>query len=101
MPVSERLTTTISTTGQVVLPKAIRRALGWEAGTRPAVENTPEGVLPKPAPVFSESRPGDVFGCPAGGGPPTSHEEMDAGVLAEAGRRRVHTRGQEEIRNGI
>ena len=87
MSISERLTTTVSTRGQVVLPKAIRRALRWEAGTRLAVENTPEGVLLKPAPVFSGSRPADVFGCLAGDGPPKSLAEMEAGVLAEARRR--------------
>ena len=40
MSVPERLTTTISTKGQVILPKAIRRALRWEAGMRLVVENT-------------------------------------------------------------
>ena len=36
MSIPERLTTTVSTKGQVILPKAIRQALHWEAGTRPA-----------------------------------------------------------------
>ena len=59
---SERLTTTVSTKGQVILPKALRRSLGWEAGTRLVVEDTPEGVLLRPEPVFAETRPEDVFG---------------------------------------
>ena len=63
MPMTERLTTTVSTKGQVILPKAIRQALRWEAGTRLVVENTPEGVLLKPAPVFAATRGEDVFGC--------------------------------------
>ena len=87
MPAPERLTTTVSTKGQVVLPKAIRRALRWEAGTRLAVENTPEGVLLKPAPVFAETRPEEVFGCLACDGAPKSLSEMEAGTLAEAKRR--------------
>ena len=87
MPAPERLTTTVSTKGQVVLPKAIRRALRWEAGTRLAVENTPEGVLLKPAPVFAETRPEEVFGCLACDGAPKSLSEMKAGILAEAKRR--------------
>ena len=62
MSVPERLTTTVSTKGQVILPKAIRRALRWEAGMRLVVENTPEGVLLRPMPVFAETRPEDVFG---------------------------------------
>ena len=45
MPMSERLTITVSTEGRIMLPKVIRRALRWEAGMRLIVENTPEGVL--------------------------------------------------------
>ena len=89
MSVPERLTTTISTKGQVILPKAIRRALRWEAGMRLVVENTLEGVLLKPMPVFVETRPEDVFGRLACNGAPKSLAEMEAGVLAEAKRRHV------------
>ena len=87
MSVSEGLTTTVSTKGQVILPKAIRQALRWEAGMRLVVENTPEGVLLKPAPVFAETHPEDVFGRLACDGAPKSLAEMEAGVLAEAKRR--------------
>ena len=87
MSVPDRLTTTVSAKGQVVLPKPIRRALRWEAGTRLAVESTPEGVMLKRAPVFAETRPEDVFGRLARKGPPKSLAEMEAGVLAEAKRR--------------
>ena len=87
MSVSERLITTVSTKGQVVLPKAIRRARRWEAGTRLAVENTPEGVLLKPEPAFAETRSEEVFGRLARDGAPRSLAEMEAGVLAEARRR--------------
>ena len=87
MPMTGRLTTTVSTKGQVILPKAIRQALRWEAGTRLVVENTPEGVLLKPAPVFAEARGEDVFGCLAHDGAPRSLAEMEAGIVAEARRR--------------
>ena len=87
MAISERLTTTVSTKGQVILPKAIRRSLGWEAGTRLVVEDTPEGVLLRPEPVFAETRPEDVFGRLASKGAPKSLAEMEAGILAEARRR--------------
>ena len=87
MSVPERLTTTISTKGQVILPKAIRRALRWEAGMRLVVENTIEGVLLKPMPVFVEARTEDLFGRLACNGAPKSLAEMEAGVLAEAKRR--------------
>lgn len=87
MPTPEPLTTTVSTKGQVILPKAIRQALRWIAGTRLVVENTSEGVLLRPEPVFSETRPEEVFGSLAHDGPPKSLQEMQAGVLAEARRR--------------
>ena len=97
MPVPERLTTTVSTKGQVILPKAIRRSLGWEAGTRRVVENTPGGVLPRPEPVFAKTRPEDVFGRLAGNGSPKSLAEMEAGIMAEA-RRRRHAGGCHQCR---
>ena len=91
MSAPERLTTTISSKGQVVLPKEIRRALRWEAGVRLAVENTPEGVLLKALPAFAETRPEDVFGRLACEGAPKSLADMEAGVLAEARRRHAGT----------
>ncbi|RWO28962.1 AbrB family transcriptional regulator [Mesorhizobium sp.] len=83
----ERLVTTVSTKGQVTLPSAIRKRREWDAGTRLLVEDTPEGVLLKPAPVFAETRPEDVFGALPHRDRPKTLEEMDAGVLAEARRR--------------
>ncbi|MBB3459382.1 AbrB family looped-hinge helix DNA binding protein [Rhizobium sp. BK313] len=88
MASTEKLTTTVSTKGQIILPKAIRLKREWDAGTRLTVEETPDGVLLKPAPAFVETRPQDVFGLlPYSGDKPKSIEEMDAGVLAEARRR--------------
>ena len=57
MSVSHPPTTTLSTKGQVILPKPIRDALGWDAGARLAVERTSEGVLLKPVASFPETDP--------------------------------------------
>jgi len=84
---AEKLTTIVSTKGQVILPSAIRQRREWRAGTRLTVEDTPEGVLLKPAPTFAKTRPEDVFGVLAHRGKPKTLEEMDASVLAEARRR--------------
>ncbi len=86
---AEKLTTTVSTKGQVILPSAIRQRREWGAGTRLTIEETAEGVLLKPAPAFAETRPEDVFGALPWKGTPKTLEEMDAGVLAEARRRHV------------
>jgi len=86
-----KLTTIVSTKGQIILPKSIRERRDWDSGTRLLVEETPEGVLLKLAPAFTETRPGDVFGSLPYRGTPKTLEEMEAAVLAEA--RRRHARG--------
>jgi AbrB family looped-hinge helix DNA binding protein len=81
------LTVTLSTKGQLILPKSIRQQRRWDAGTRLIVEDTPEGVLLRLAPVFEPCSPDEVFGSLKVSGPPKTLEEMDAGILAEAKRR--------------
>lgn len=81
------LITTVSTKGQVILPRAIRKRRDWDAGTRLIVEDTPEGVLLRPAPAFAPTRSETVFGMLPHAGAPKTLEEMEAGVLAEARRR--------------
>ena len=83
----ENLITTVSTKGQVILPKALRQRREWEAGTRLIVEETPDGVLLRQAPAFSQTRPEDVFGMLPFSGEPKTLEDMEAGVMAEVRRR--------------
>jgi AbrB family looped-hinge helix DNA binding protein len=87
VPRADKLTTIVSTKGQVILPKAIRQQRRWGTGTRLVVENTPDGVLLKPAPVFPRTKPAEVFGSLHFDGAPKSLKDMEAGVLAEAKRR--------------
>ena len=89
MAALERFTITVSARGRIVLPKPILSAWGWEAGTRLAVESTPQGVLLKPAPAFAETLPEDVFGCLAYDDSAKSPADMEAAVLEEAKRRRA------------
>lgn len=77
----------LSTKGQVVLPKSIRARRHWVAGATLIVEETPEGVLLKEAPLFEPTRVEDVFGVLAYDGRTVTVEEMDAAVIAEAKRR--------------
>jgi AbrB family looped-hinge helix DNA binding protein len=92
MKSAEKTTTVVSTKGQVILPKAVRQRQHWQAGTRLVVEETPEGVLLKAAPLFPETKPEDVFGSLAYSGKPKTVEEMNAGIVAEIKRR--HARGR-------
>ena len=80
-------TAILSTRGRITLPKPIRDALGWDGGTRLAVESTSEGVLLKYVPSFPKTDPEEVFGCLPFDGAPKSLPEMEAGVMTEARRR--------------
>ena len=86
MPVHDPLTTTVSTNGQIVLPRPIRQTRQWRPGTKLTVENTPEGVLLKAAPVLEETSIAEVFGMLSWVAKSKSLEEMEAGILAEAAR---------------
>ncbi|MGH6949697.1 MAG: AbrB/MazE/SpoVT family DNA-binding domain-containing protein [Vitreimonas sp.] len=85
-------TTTLSTKGQVILPKAIRDQLKWPPGTQLTVEATDTGVVLKEAPMFEPTRPEDVAGSLRYTGRPKTLAEMDAAIAAEV--RRRHARGR-------
>ena len=86
-------TTILSTKGQVILPKAFRDQLHWDAGTRLTVEQTPEGLLLRAlTTTFAPTRPENVFGCLSYTGEPKSVGQMAAGIAAEA--RRRHASGR-------
>lgn len=87
-----KLTTVVSTKGQVILPKAVRDQRGWKPGTKLTVEQTPDGVILKPEPLFPPTTLDEVYGCLKWEGPPISLEEMDAAITAEVLER--HARGR-------
>jgi len=74
------LLTTVSSKGQVILPKPIRDHRQWESGTRLIVEETPEGVLLRRVPEFEETDLDSVAGCLAYEGDPVSIEDMDKAI---------------------
>jgi AbrB family looped-hinge helix DNA binding protein len=82
--------TRVSTKGQVILPKAIRDKHKWKPGTELNVEETPDGVLLRPARYFAPTKLEDVAGMlrhKVHIDHPLSVEEMDAAIVAEARRR--------------
>jgi AbrB family looped-hinge helix DNA binding protein len=83
----DRITTVISTKGQVILPKTIRDQRRWAAGTRLTVEDTPEGVLLKATPSFAQTKVSSVFGSLRHPGPALTLEDMDKAITQEAKRR--------------
>ncbi len=92
MSAKPKQTTVVSTKGQVILPKAVRDQRGWKPGTKLTVEETPDGVLLKPEPLFPPTTLDEVYGCLKWDGPPKTLEEMDEGITAEVLER--HARGR-------
>ena len=78
--------------GRCWVDAAIRKRRQWVPGTRLSVEETPEGVLLKPAPAFPRTVPEQVFGCLHYQGEPKTLDEMRSGIAA--GARRRHARGR-------
>jgi bifunctional DNA-binding transcriptional regulator/antitoxin component of YhaV-PrlF toxin-antitoxin module len=69
---------------EVILPRGLRQRRNWPAGTRLMVEETDEGVLLRPASLFTPTRPADVFASLKTDGRLRLLEDMDAAILAEA-----------------
>ena len=72
--------TTLSSKGQIIIPKALREAYNWQAGLEFVVIDTGDGILLKPAPTFDATTLEQVAGCLAYQGPPKSLDEMDSAV---------------------
>ncbi len=89
---TKSLTTTVSTKGQVILPKQAREITQWGAGAKLRVEVSPNRVVLTRQPLFPETRPEDVFGMLKYDGPPLSIEDMDAAITDEVLSR--HARGR-------
>jgi len=88
-------TTRLSTKGQIVLPKSIRTARAWKAGTEFTVEETREGILLKPASAVPKMTLEEFDAAmrpirekiAQRGKKPVTLAEMKAGIAAEATRR--------------
>lgn len=84
-------TTLLSSKGQVIIPKALRDAHQWGAGTRLEVQDTPEGVLLKPVAMQDKgelTRGLAAIRARVGHkGRAVTLQEMDAAVLREAAQR--------------
>ncbi|MCL7489409.1 MAG: AbrB/MazE/SpoVT family DNA-binding domain-containing protein [Desulfobulbaceae bacterium] len=56
-------TTTLSSKGQVIIPKLVREAHHWKPGQQFDVIESDEGILLKPAEPFPTTSIADVAGC--------------------------------------
>jgi AbrB family looped-hinge helix DNA binding protein len=81
-------TTRLSTKGQVILPKTVRDAHGWDAGTEFAVEDTPGGVTLRPLKPLPPSRLEDVAGCLRYAGRAKTLQQMEKAIAKGVKERR-------------
>jgi AbrB family looped-hinge helix DNA binding protein len=85
-------TTTLSTKGQLILPKMIRDAHGWNAGTRFVVEEAAGGVVLRPLMPALPSRLEEVAGSAQYHGRPKTLSDMDRATAKQVKAR--HGRGR-------
>lgn len=77
-------TTRLSSKGQVILPKSVRESHHWLPGTEFMVEDTPDGVLLRPAKSFQPTRLEDVIGCTGYQGPTKTLQDMEEAIAKGA-----------------
>lgn len=69
-------TITLSSKGQVVIPKEIRDELHWDAGTRITLVSSASGVTLKAVPNKTGRKLEDLIGMLKHNGPPLSTEDL-------------------------
>ncbi len=83
----ERLTTIVSTKGQITQRKTIRDQRHWPTGTRLTVEDIAAGGLLRPVRAFPAYSIDATFGSLPYKGPPLSIDDMHEAISREAKRR--------------
>jgi AbrB family looped-hinge helix DNA binding protein len=69
---------------QIVIPKRVRTAHGWEPGLEFVVEETDDGVKLKPIKPFKTTKIDDVPGCLKYKGPKKSLHDMETAIARGA-----------------
>jgi AbrB family looped-hinge helix DNA binding protein len=77
-------TTRLSTKGQLIIPKQVRRRHGWRAGTEILVEDRGDCVVLRAPEGLAATTLDDLVGCTGYHGPARSLEEMEAGIARGA-----------------
>lgn len=91
MPATAKVTTTLSSKGQMVLPKALRDQKQWKPGAQLLLEDVPGGVMVKLVETKKKYTVDDLVGILKYDGPPLSQEEIDG---------RIDESLAEEVRQG-
>lgn len=73
-------TTRLSNKGQIVIPKQVRSAHGWEPGLKFIVEDTADGIKLIPMAPYLETQAEELVGCMGYKGPNKSLKDMEAAI---------------------
>ena len=76
--------TTLSSKGQIVIPRQIRQRHGWRPGVTFTIVDEGDALVLKPATTRRTTSLEEVIGCAGYTGPKKSLADMDAGVMEEA-----------------
>ena len=76
--------TTLSSKGQIVIPRHIRQIHGWKPGERFSIIDEGDGIVLKSVLSRKTTSLEDVIGCAGYVGPKISLADMDEAVLEEA-----------------
>ena len=76
-------TTTLSSKGQIIIPKPLRDARRWRTGMEFVIESVRDGILLRPRKPFPPTRLEDGVGCAGYSGPPKTLSDMEQGVLED------------------
>lgn len=79
--------TTMSSKGQIVIPRQIRQQHGWQPGVIFTVLEKDNTLILQPVSTKKTTKLEDVIGCTGYRGPKKNLAEMDAGILDEARRK--------------
>ena len=77
-------TTRLSTKGQLIIPKKIRKRHGWDAGTELAVDDEGDRVAVRPAAAGKRTKLRDLLGCLKWEGKPKTLEDMERAIESGA-----------------
>lgn len=73
-------TTTLSSKGQIIIPKALRDSHHWRPGTKFIIEDTAAGLVLKPTSCFPVTDLESGLGCVGYTGTPKTVDEMKEGI---------------------
>lgn len=76
-------TTTLSSKGQIIIPKTVRTSHRWRPGTRFVIEEMADGIILRTQSPFPATTLEAGLGCTGYTGDVKSIKEMDEALVAE------------------